>query len=253
MAMVEELPLLELEFRIGQLPPISRGAPISDFSRPLRALAGPWLHADRLIDLWRVADGESVPLAQAWRLLELEAVVGAIQRTWAASAEGYTGDPRYWAFPPFKDLLPELQAAAWQALLAGELEVKALKGVRARWAKRPQVVLAVELPRLSPCWELSRLTCDGQDAYVEVRVRRVVAGMPKPAWGKHLSTADLAAAVENIEQSYPPDAHPPFPEFWNRLKGYFPGISRADARAALKDHAPRLIGRRGYRSSKSPN
>ena len=47
------LPLAELEFRIALLPAISRGA----------HLAGPALHAQRLVELWKADDADAVPLA----------------------------------------------------------------------------------------------------------------------------------------------------------------------------------------------
>jgi hypothetical protein len=64
-----ELPLAEIEFRLALLPPISRSA----------HLAGPKLHAERLIALWK-ADGE-IALAEAFRLLDVETVAGVILRT----------------------------------------------------------------------------------------------------------------------------------------------------------------------------
>ena len=51
--MAGQFALKELEACIALLPPISRAV----------HLAGPRLYADRLVDLWRVADGEDVPLA----------------------------------------------------------------------------------------------------------------------------------------------------------------------------------------------
>ena len=66
------LPLAEIEFRVAVLPPISRGA----------HLAGPQLHAERLIELWRTDD--DVPLAEAFRVLNVETVAGVIWRTVAA-------------------------------------------------------------------------------------------------------------------------------------------------------------------------
>src|SRR5262245_46151872 len=110
--MAELLPLMEIEFQVALLAPISRGV----------HLAGPGLHAERLVELWQVDDGESVSLSQAWRLLSAQAVSGAILRAQASSEHGYSGDPRHWHLLALADLLPELQAAAWQAMLTGELE-----------------------------------------------------------------------------------------------------------------------------------
>src|SRR5262249_58306496 len=176
--MVDSLPLAELEFRIALLPAISRGA----------HLAGPTLHARRLVELWKVDDNDDVPLAQAFRLLDTEAVAGAILRT--VMAGEYPGDRRHWIFPPLADLLPELQELAWQAMLDGALLVEAIKGVR---GTRPRVVLLAELPRLRPDWRLSRLVrvgcdgCDGEigrggrDEFIDVRVRRPPAEPVKKA------------------------------------------------------------------------
>jgi hypothetical protein len=81
---VAEFP--ELELRIAQLPPLSRGL----------HLAGPLVHAERLFALWR-SDGP-VPLSEVFRLLDADMVAGAILRTLAASEDGYP-DPRHWRFP----------------------------------------------------------------------------------------------------------------------------------------------------------
>jgi hypothetical protein len=59
--------------------------------------------------------------------------------------------------------------------------------------------------------------------------------------------------MKRVAQTYPPDAQPPFSEIWARLKELSPGVTREFAREALKQYAPHLVGRRGYRSkSKSP-
>jgi hypothetical protein len=123
------LPLAELEFRIALLPPISRGAPVSE-EWPARALAGPWLHAERLVELWKT-DGV-VALAEAFRLLDVEAVAGVILRTVVAGDYDNKGDPRHWHFPSFTDLLPPLREAAWQEAVAGKLVLEAIKGVRGK-------------------------------------------------------------------------------------------------------------------------
>ena len=114
--MAEPLPLAEIEARLMLLPPISRGA----------HLAGPQLHAERLIELWK-ADGE-VALAEAFRLLDVEAVAEVILRT-VTAGDCDEGDPRHWHFPPFAGLLPPLREAAWQEILAGKLVLEAIKGV----------------------------------------------------------------------------------------------------------------------------
>ncbi|MET0674254.1 MAG: hypothetical protein ABW175_00500, partial [Bradyrhizobium sp.] len=69
--MADPLALAEVELRIGLLPPISRGS----------HLIGPALHAQQLVELWGVSGDDDVPLAQAYRLLDVEAVTGAILRT----------------------------------------------------------------------------------------------------------------------------------------------------------------------------
>ena len=108
---VAEFP--ELELRIALLPPLSRGL----------HLAGPRVHAERLVALWRSDD--PVPLGEAFRLLvDVDMVAGAILRTIANSEHGYP-DPRHWRFPDLEALLPELRACAWQEILAGRLLVEA--------------------------------------------------------------------------------------------------------------------------------
>lgn len=114
-----ELPLAEIEFRLALLPPISRSA----------HLAGPKLHAERLIELWK-ADGE-VALAEAFRLLDVATVAGVILRT-VVAGDYDEGDPHHWLFPRFADLLLSLREAAWQEILAGKLGLEAIKGVTGR-------------------------------------------------------------------------------------------------------------------------
>jgi hypothetical protein len=231
------------------LPPISRGAPISE-AWPARALAGPWLHADRLIDLWQVADDEDVPLAQAFRLLDIEAVHGAILRTLGAN-DYPASDPRYWFLPPLEDLLPELHELSWQAMLAEEFEVEAIKGLH---GTRPRTVLSVELPRLTPDWELSRLCRNGEDKFIHVRVRRRPAEPgPKKAWRQPISKTDLKAATEAIVQACEPGAQLSESDFWDKLKERTgrSDLPRQDARTALNEYAPQLKIQPGYHSVKS--
>jgi hypothetical protein len=240
---VAELPLAEIDMRIALLPPISRGA----------HLAGPGLHAERLLELWRVDDGDEVPLAQAWRLLAAEAVEGAIARTIAASEHGYPGDARHWIFPPLADLLPELQALAWQAMLDGELLVQAIKGER---GTRPRAVLPAELVRLTPDWDLSRLMRAGRDEFIDVQARRPPREPAKATWRTDKpSDAEVADAMRVIAQGYPPGAQPAFEIIWTALKARLKrqDLPRKVAYNALKQYAPHLRGRRGYRSTKSPS
>ena len=131
--------LAELELRILLLPPISRGA----------HLAGPALHAQRLVELWGVEGGDDLPLTEAFRLLDSDAVTGVILRTlYASDREYHNPHPSYWVFASLDDMLPELRDLSWQAMLTGALLVEAVRG------KRCQVVQPAELLRLAPDWEL---------------------------------------------------------------------------------------------------
>jgi hypothetical protein len=236
--MAEALAPLELEFRIALLPPISRGA----------HLAGPKLHADRLVKLWEVVDGDSVPLAQAWRLLEPEAVAEAIWRTLGADADGYRGDPRHWVFPPLVDLLPELQQDAWQALLAGELELEAIRGIRGKGYYK---ISPLELPRLAPDWELSRLARGDVDVLLEARVRRRSTEPVKGNWREPISKDELRIAAEAIAKKCAPGERLSAPEFWSRLKDQTkrPDLPRKVARDAF-DYVPQLKIPPGYHPPK---
>src|SRR5262249_29943610 len=140
-------------FEIALLPPISRGT----------HLAGPQLHAERLVKLWRT--DEAVPLAQATRLLEVSAVEGAIWQTMMAIGE--FGNSRYWQFPELEQLLPPLRDLTWQEILAGRLTVEAtpVKGTRHR------VVSPGELQDgLEPDWQWSRLLRGGRGVFADVLV-----------------------------------------------------------------------------------
>jgi hypothetical protein len=238
--MADPLALAEVELRIALLPPISRGSHLS----------GPALHAQQLVELWRVSGDDDVPLAEAFRLLDVEAVTGAILRTLLMGDRDYPADLRQWTFPGFTDLLPELQGLSWRAMLDGVLLTEAIKSVR---GKRYRAVLPAELPRLTPDWELSRLTFGGRDDFINVRVRRAPAEPVKKAWRERPTKAAVRDSMKQVAQTYPPDAQPPFSEIWDRLKERLPGVSRDVARKALKQYTPHLVGRQGYRSkSKSP-
>ena len=223
--MVDSLPLAELEFRIALLPAISRGA----------HLAGPTLHARRLVELWKVDDNDDVPLAQAFRLLDAETVARAILRT--SATRDYPSDPCHWIFPPLADLLPELQECAWQAMLDGALLVEAIKGVR---GTRLRVVLPTELPRLAPDWRLSRLVrdgCDeeiggeGRDEFIDVHVRRPPVERVKKAWRDKPSQKDVDAAVKYLVQSSPGSLSEE--EIWQDVKVLVPSLTRKQVRAAI--------------------
>lgn len=233
--MAELIAWAELEFRIAvRPPPISRGV-----------FDGPRLHAARLIELWKVDDGDDVPLAQTFRLLDVGAVAGAILRT--LTAKEYCGDPLYWHFPSLNDLLPELRDLSWQGMLDGTLPVEAIKGVR---GTRPRAVLVAELPRLRPDWELSRLVLGTSDEFIDVRVRRVPAEPIKKAWREKPTKKAVEAAMLDIAKGYPPGARPGEAKILAKLKARLPGATRAQERDAVKKCAPHLRGQRGY-SSKS--
>jgi hypothetical protein len=234
---VDVLGVAEIEFRIALLPPISRGA----------HLAGPRLHAERLTELWR-ANGE-VPLAEAFRLLDVDAVAGVILRT--VTAGEYEGDPRHWVFPPLADLLPPLRAQAWEAALDGELVLEGIKGITGR---RHHALTPALLPRLTPDWELSRLLRDSRDEYIDVRARRMPAEvLPRP-WQPKPTRSEVEAVAKEIAQAYPPPAQLPFDDFWAMLKARHSKTTRQQALDAQKSCAPHLRGQRGYRSKiKSPS
>jgi hypothetical protein len=223
-----DLPLIEIEFRMTLLPPISRGA----------HLAGPRLHAERLVELWK-AVGE-VPLQEAFRLLDAEAVAGAILRT--SVERDYRGDSRHWHFAPLADLLPELRALAWQDVLAGQLVVEAIPGER---GKRHRTLLPLELPRLTPDWELSRLTREGRDAYVEVRVRHLPAvASARP----RLKRSEIKTALLDIMTTDPTLAGEALETALCEK-----GTTRAKARNAIKRWAQQTVRPRGRpRTNKSP-
>jgi hypothetical protein len=232
----DPLPAAELELRIALLPPISRGT----------HFGGPALHARRLVELWKVDPGVDVSLAQAFRLLDVNAVEGAIWR--ALGAQEYAGEPRHWTFPGIEGLLPELRELSWQDILGGTLITEAIKGVR---GKRHRTVLPAELPRLKPDWELSRLTVDGRDVFIDVRIRRAPSAPVKKNWREPSSEKVLKSVMQDIERPYPPDAKPPFKEIFAALRDRLPDLPRDVARNALIKYAPRLCGRRGYRGTKS--
>jgi hypothetical protein len=115
---------------------------------------------------------DDVPLEQSFRLLDAKAVARAILRTTLMSDNDYPDDPTYWVFPPLNDLLPELNDAAWQAVLAGEMQIEAVRYERGKTGGTPCVVSSIELARLSPDWKLLRLCRGDLDEFVEARVRR---------------------------------------------------------------------------------
>jgi hypothetical protein len=241
----EPISLAELESRIAMLPPISRGA----------HLGGPPLQAERLVELWKVDDEDDVPLAEAFRLLDAKAVADVIWRTAVFVCETtITDDHRYWAFPTLEQSMPELQETAWWAALDGTLQIDAVKAPK---GKRRITIAPAELRRLHPDWPCSglvfRLPHGDRDAFVDARVRRApaawVAPVKKPWSAKKPSEAPLRNAMLAIAKIYPTGAKPALAEIWGRLKGELgDGVTREQARGALKDYAPQLCGERGRRS-----
>jgi len=229
---VDVLGVAEIELRIALLSPISRDA----------HLAGPQLHAERLIELWRSPDGD-VALTEAFRLLDVDAVAGVIWRT--VTANEYRGDSRHWIFPPLVDLLPPLRALAWEEALAGRLVLEGVKGLTGR---RHHPLAPALLPRLTPDWDLSRLTRDGRDEYIEVRVRSMPAtDIPRP-WQKKPSRDELKDAVEDAAEAYSSEDPPSFDEFWAVVKIRAPGTTQIQMRKALKEQVPHLHRTRGQRA-----
>jgi hypothetical protein len=226
----------DLELRISLLAPISRGVHLN----------GPVLHARRLVELWQV-ESDDVPLRWAFRLLEVDAVRGAIMRTLMVTE--LPSDPRRWVFPNLSAMLPELHALSWAAMIDGSLCVDATKGLR---GTRRCAVLPAELPRLARDWKLCRLCAGERDVYLDVRVRRAPSKPAKMRWRPPPGRGALAAAMRAIARQYPPGARPAFAEVWQALKVRLGDVSRQQARDAIADYAPWLRGRRGYHS-KSPD
>jgi hypothetical protein len=241
--MANAIPLAELALKMALLPPICRGRRLAGPGGA--ALAGPRLHAHRLTVLWQVPDDDQVTLSEAFRLLDAEAVEGAIWRVMVARERN--GDPRYWTFPEIDELLPALRELAWQDMLAGMLLVEASKGVR---GKHYRTILPAELPRLVPDWELSRLVFSGRDEFVDVRVQRAPAEAVKKAWRKKYSHDELKDAAKKIAESCGPGERPSFRDFWDALKVELPDVTKRQAKRAL-DFEPQLKGQRGHRATTS--
>ena len=240
--MADLLAPAELEFRIALLPPVSRGA----------HLDGPVLHAERLIELWKITDDERVPLGQSFRLLQAkQQVADAILRTLMAS--DYPSDPRRWIFPPLNDLLPELRTLSWRAIQNSELLVEGVKGVRGH-VHRP--IQPAELVRLTPDWTADRLCNGTQDEFIDVRVRRPPAVSVKPTWRPEKpSRADLEDWLKDLaKREYPdaehrPDRRPTFKVLQTKANSHFKiEVPRDDLRAAIDHAAPQLKRNPGQRA-----
>jgi hypothetical protein len=195
-----------------------------------------------LIELWRIDGDDDVPLAEAFRFLDAAAVAGALMRICLA-----VGD----AFPTVEQLMPELQAAAWEMMLNGAVQVEGAKG------RRRVVVPPAELQRLHPDWAASSLACrlphGDRDEFTDVRVARAPANAPAnpKARDPRPTKAALRNAMLDIEKTYPPEAHPAFEDIWAELQSRLgSGVTRQLARNALKNYAPRLVGERGRRSTR---
>jgi hypothetical protein len=226
------VPLGEIYLQIALLPPISRGA----------HLAGPRLHADRLIALWKVPDDDVIPLPEAFRLLDAQAVQGAILRVTVMGERD--NSPRYWVFPDIAELLPELRELAWQTMLAGAWLIEGIKGVR---GVRHRTISPDELLRLVPDWDAARLTASGADAFTAVRIRRKPAVAARPTWrGINVAESTLKDAMLEIAQSFAPGEHPAFEKkVLPALRARFPDLPRDEGRRLLRDYAPQLRGQRG--------
>jgi hypothetical protein len=245
----DPITLAELEWRIALLPPISRGIHFSGAPGG-QLLAGPLVHAKRLIALWRVDDEDDVPLAEAFRVLDEMAVAGAILRTATYVCETtITDDHRHWAFPNLEQLMPELQATAWEAALDGTLQIEAVKG------KQRVVVAPADLRRLHPEWPSAclvlRLAHGGDDEFVDARVRRApiasVETDPK-AKGARPTEAALREAAFAIAEAQPKGATITETTFLKALKDRLgAGVTREQARGALDQYAPHLKVPRGRR------
>jgi hypothetical protein len=219
--MAEALPLAEIELQILLMPPISGGA----------HLGGPTLHAERLVALWAVDDGDDVPLSDAFRLLDVPSVAGVLLR---ATVE--RGDARYWPFPSLMELLAPLREVAWQEILAGRLVVVP-RGRRA--------LPAAELPGFVPDWQHSLLTRPRADrVYAGVRVGRLPpAAEPQPK----LSLKEIKDALSEILKAEPT-------LFGEKLENALraKGTTREKARKAIKAWAKDTVRARGEKTRKSP-
>jgi hypothetical protein len=229
---VADLDLFQLGLALDALPP----SPCC--IAPLRV-------AQRLSELlteWWQAGGDGVSLAEAFRLLPTETVTGVILR---ALTEIEATDPRYWSLPTLDTLLPLLRVAAWQQCIAGRLLLEAIPAN----GSRHRALSPLDLPWLIPDFSCSRLLHDGRVVYDEVRVRQLPA--PVERWRERSPPNEIRIALENILSTKPDMAGG---ELETALYNHFGGkVTRDVARAAIKQHAPQTIRRRGRPRKNSPN
>jgi hypothetical protein len=221
--------LFEIAAAIAFLEPISRGV----------HLAGPRLHAERLVELWR-AEGP-VPLAQAFRLLNVSAVEGAIWQT--MNAIGEFGNSRHWQFPEIEQLLPALRDLVWQEILAGRLVTEAItdKG-------RSCALVPAKLQFLEPDWPDSRLRREGRLEFASAEVKR-----PQPAAVplRQASEAEIGRCIAKIVKEWPGAKPPEEDDLLKMVKAKLgAGVQRSRLRAAKKTNAPQWVLPRGRPSKK---
>jgi hypothetical protein len=180
---------------------------------------------------------DDVPLSQAFRLLDVEAVARAIANTALMSDNDYPNDPVHWPLPPLGDMLPELQAAVWEALLDGALLVEAIKGLN---GTRRRAVLPVELARLRPDWSLSRLCLGKQDEFISARVRRAPAKPVKKNWRERPSDEAVDTGMREIAKGYGSDARPALEDVWKALKT-LPGLEEVTREQVRKSSRRKLF------------
>jgi hypothetical protein len=222
----------DLDFQIALIPPVSRSVGIAGRTAAIA------LYAQQLFTLWKVAEGNGVPLSQAFRLLSVQAVQIATSRT-MVEIEHPAG---LWRFPVIAELLPELQTAAWEAMLDGSVAVDGIPAIR---GKRRRIIPADELTRYCSDWAAARLTKDGHDVFIDVTVRRPPT---VPVNWRDWPRDRLETVVQEVERTFPAGAQPSFDrEVLPALRAQIPGLPRDAARSAVREYAPRLIGRRGHR------
>jgi hypothetical protein len=99
------------------------------------------------------------------------------------------------------------------------------------------------LPRLTPDYELSRLTTDGHDVFVDVRVGRVPP--IKKAWRERPHDRDVGAAMDDIAKGLTPGARLSDSDALKALRGRLGvSVTRGQARNALKKY-PNIRFQRG--------